>query len=102
MAAHETVQHAPAGPRGVLPEQLADVLTGLQRLIRRRLRLGSDRPPLGAAQADPLRLVTARPGIRVSEAARELLLAGNSVSTLVNRLTKDGYLVRETDPEDRR
>jgi DNA-binding MarR family transcriptional regulator len=46
--------------------------------------------------------VTARPGIRVSEAARELLLAGNSVSSLVNRLTKEGYLVRETDPEDRR
>src|SRR5215470_3257021 len=102
MAAEETVRDAPAEPRGGLHEPLADVLAGLQRLIRRRLRVGRTRPPLGAAQADLLRLVTARPGIRVSDAARELLLAGNSVSSLVNRLTRDGYLIRETDPADRR
>jgi DNA-binding MarR family transcriptional regulator len=38
----------------------------------------------------------------VSDAAKQLYLAGNSVSTLVNQLTKDGYLRRETDPADRR
>jgi DNA-binding MarR family transcriptional regulator len=46
--------------------------------------------------------VMARPGIGVSAAARELHLAGNSVSTLVNQLVATRLLDRRTDPEDRR
>ncbi|MET7978405.1 MarR family transcriptional regulator [Streptomyces mirabilis] len=84
------------------PEALADVLAGVQRLIRRRLRGGTTAPPLRGAEVELLRLVVARPGIGVSEAAKELYLAGNSVSTLVNQLARDGYLNRETDPADRR
>ncbi|MEU1529274.1 MarR family winged helix-turn-helix transcriptional regulator [Streptomyces fagopyri] len=84
------------------PEALADTLAGVQRLIRRRLRDGMTAPRLRGAEVDLLRLVTARPGIGVSEAAKELYLAGNSVSTLVNQLARDGYLIRETDPADRR
>ncbi|WP_443063706.1 MarR family winged helix-turn-helix transcriptional regulator [Streptomyces sp. NBC_00659] len=84
------------------PEALADTLAGLRRLIRRRLRRGTAGPGLRGAEADLLRLVVDRPGIGVSEAAKELYLAGNSVSTLVNRLVADGCLVRETDPADRR
>ncbi|MGW3158577.1 MarR family winged helix-turn-helix transcriptional regulator [Streptomyces sp. NPDC001089] len=84
------------------PEALADTLAGVQRLIRRRLRGGMTAPRLRGAEVDLLRLVVARPGIGVSEAAKELYLAGNSVSTLVNQLARDGYLVRETDPADRR
>ncbi|MFF2993772.1 MarR family winged helix-turn-helix transcriptional regulator [Streptomyces sp. NPDC057950] len=84
------------------PEALADTLAGVQRLIRRRLRGGMTAPRLRGAEVDLLRLVMARPGIGVSEAAKELYLAGNSVSTLVNQLARDGYLIRETDPADRR
>ncbi|MET8037667.1 helix-turn-helix domain-containing protein [Streptomyces sp. NPDC005345] len=84
------------------PEALSDALAGLQRLIRRRLRGGTDGPQLRGAEIDLLRLVAARPGLGVSEAAKELYLAGNSVSTLVNQLVRDGYLIRETDPADRR
>ncbi|MET7942000.1 helix-turn-helix domain-containing protein [Streptomyces sp. NPDC005302] len=84
------------------PEALSDALAGLQRLIRRRLRGGTDGPRLRGAEVDLLRLVAERPGLGVSEAAKELYLAGNSVSTLVNRLVRDGYLVRATDPADRR
>lgn len=84
------------------PEALADALAGVQRLIRRRLRGGTTAPPLRGAEVELLRLVVARPGIGVSEAAKELYLAGNSVSTLVNQLVRDGYLNRETDPADRR
>ncbi|MFF0226855.1 MarR family winged helix-turn-helix transcriptional regulator [Streptomyces sp. NPDC004629] len=83
-------------------EELADTLVGIQRLIRRRLRGGSTGPPLRGAEVELLRLVQTRPGIGIKEAARELHLAGNSVSTLVNRLARDGHLVRETDPADRR
>ncbi|MGW1029964.1 MarR family winged helix-turn-helix transcriptional regulator [Streptomyces sp. NPDC002577] len=86
----------------MFPDALADALAGLQRLIRRRLRSGMTEPPLRGAQVELLRLVAARPGIRVSDAAKELYLAGNSVSTLVNQLGRAGYLLRETDPDDRR
>ncbi|MFE5813483.1 MarR family winged helix-turn-helix transcriptional regulator [Streptomyces sp. NPDC056479] len=84
------------------PEELADALVGVQRLIRRRLRREMPAPPLRSAEVELLRLVAERPGIRISEAAKELYLAGNSVSTLVNQLARQGYLVRETDPADRR
>ncbi|MER5753422.1 MarR family transcriptional regulator [Streptomyces sp. NPDC002088] len=84
------------------PRELADALVGAQRLIRRRLRAGLTVPRLRGAEAELLRLVETRPGIGVSDAAKELYLAGNSVSTLVNQLVRDGYLIRETDPADRR
>ncbi|MEV5987630.1 MarR family transcriptional regulator [Streptomyces sp. NPDC052051] len=83
-------------------DDLAVALAGVQRLIRRRLRGGMTAPRLRGAEVELLRLVVARPGIGVSEAAKELYLAGNSVSTLVNRLARDGYLIRATDPADRR
>jgi DNA-binding MarR family transcriptional regulator len=85
-----------------LPEALSEVLTGIQRLVRRRLRADMPTPRLRGAQVELLRLVVADPGIRVSSAAKELYLAGNSVSTLVNQLVKAGLLRRETDPADRR
>ncbi|MEV4551697.1 MarR family winged helix-turn-helix transcriptional regulator [Nonomuraea wenchangensis] len=85
-----------------LPDALAGVLTGIQRLLRRRLRRGLTGPRLRGAQVELLRLVSAHPGIGVSAAARELFLAGNSVSTLVNQLTTAGLLRRETGHDDRR
>ncbi|MES4891164.1 MarR family transcriptional regulator [Streptomyces sp. NPDC096012] len=83
-------------------EELADTLVRIQRLIRRRLRGGLTGPRLRGAEVELLRLVGSRPGIGISDAARELHLAGNSVSTLVNQLARDGFLLRETDPADRR
>lgn len=84
------------------PEELADALVGVQRLIRRRLRRQRPDPRLRGAEVELLRLVVARPGIGISDAAKDLGLAANSVSTLVNQLAKAGYLVREADPADRR
>nr|BFD86478.1 hypothetical protein StreXyl84_58790 [Streptomyces sp. Xyl84] len=83
-------------------EEPADALAGVQRLIRRRLRAGPTVARLRGAEAELLRLVESRPGIGVSEAAEELHLAGDSVSTLVDRPAADGRLVRETDPAGRR
>ncbi|MER6946973.1 MarR family transcriptional regulator [Nonomuraea sp. NPDC000554] len=85
-----------------LPDALVGVLTGIQRLVRRRLRQGPTGPRLRGAQVELLRLVAANPGIGVSAAAKELFLAGNSVSTLVNQLTAAGLLRRETCHDDRR
>jgi len=81
---------------------LEDVLVGINRLIRRRLRAGLEVPRLRGAEVELLRLVQARPGMRVSEAARELGLAGNSVSTLVKGLTELNLVERVVDPSDGR
>jgi DNA-binding MarR family transcriptional regulator len=83
------------------PDELIDALIGVQRLLRRRLR-PQIAPQLRGAEVELLRLVVTRPGLGISDAAKELYLAGNSVSTLVNQLSRQGYLVRETDPADRR
>jgi DNA-binding MarR family transcriptional regulator len=82
-------------------DELADALIGVQRRLKRLLRTRIA-PRLRGAEVELLRLVVGRPGIRVSAAAEELSLAGNSVSTLVNQLSRQGFLLRETDPEDRR
>ena len=59
------------------------------------MRHGWATEPLPTAQSELLRLVAARPGISVAEAARELRLAPNTVSTLVGRLADQGLLSRE-------
>ena len=84
------------------PDELADALVGVQRLIRRRLRREMPDPQLRGAEVELLRLVTAQPGIGISDAAKDLRLASNSVSTLVTQLVRLGYLTRETHPADRR
>ncbi|MBF8191169.1 MarR family transcriptional regulator [Nonomuraea sp. K274] len=86
-----------------LPDALISVMSGIQRLIKRRLlRESTTGPRLRGAQVELLRLVSATPGIGVSAAAKELYLAGNSVSTLVNQLTAAGLLRREPGHDDRR
>ncbi|MFD0634000.1 helix-turn-helix domain-containing protein [Catenulispora yoronensis] len=81
---------------------LDDVLAGIHRLLRRRLRAGLAVPRLRGAEVELLRLVQARPGLRVSVAAKELGLAGNSVSTLVRGLSELGLVERTADPSDGR
>ncbi|MEU5419583.1 MarR family winged helix-turn-helix transcriptional regulator [Streptomyces sp. NPDC020799] len=85
-----------------LSDELAGVLTGIHRMVRRRLWAGLTKPRLRGAEAELLHIVTERPGIGVSGAADELYLAANSVSTLVNQLVKAGLLRREADPSDGR
>jgi DNA-binding MarR family transcriptional regulator len=86
-----------------LAEDLSACLSLLHRTARRNVRTRLQHlEPLAGAQGDLLRLVVERPGISVSAAARELRLAGNSVSTQVQHLSRLGYLSRETSPVDRR
>jgi DNA-binding MarR family transcriptional regulator len=84
-----------------LADELMTVNAAMRRLVRRRLR--EEVPPrLRPAQVELMAVVGSRPGISVAAAARELRLADNSVSTLVNQLLGGGMLRRETDPDDRR
>jgi DNA-binding MarR family transcriptional regulator len=83
----------------------ADDLFSAFASIRRSARLAG-RPAelanLTGAQLDLVRLVRRRPNVSVAEAAAELRLAPNSVSTLVRQLTDSGLLVRRVDAADRR
>jgi DNA-binding MarR family transcriptional regulator len=84
-----------------LAGELMTLNAALRRLVRRRLR--EERPPtLRPAQVELMAVVGGRPGISVAAAARELRLADNSVSTLVNQLLAAGMVRREQDPDDRR
>jgi DNA-binding MarR family transcriptional regulator len=85
-----------------VPDDFAEVLHGVHRLMRRRLRAGTVGPPIRGAQVELLRLVGRHPGVRISHAAEHMGLAGNTVSTLVNQLVDAGLLRRETAADDRR
>jgi DNA-binding MarR family transcriptional regulator len=85
-----------------LAGELMDVTVAMRRLARRRLRDEMPPPRLRPAQVELMLVVGRRPGISVAAAARELHLADNSVSTLVNQLVGAEMLRRETDPADRR
>jgi DNA-binding MarR family transcriptional regulator len=85
-----------------LAERLLGAVQGIRRVVRRRARAEVPGFPLPGAQVEVLRVVADHPGIGVAAAARELHLAANSVSTLVNQLVDAGLLRREADPADRR
>jgi DNA-binding MarR family transcriptional regulator len=74
--------------------------------IRRSGRLLARRPvelsTLTASQVDLVRLLRRRPRVSVAEAAEELRLAPNTVSTLVRQLTDGGLMSRSPDAHDRR
>ncbi|MEV4147782.1 MarR family transcriptional regulator [Amycolatopsis sp. NPDC049691] len=85
-----------------LADRLLGAVQGIRRVVRRRVRADVPGFPLPGAQVEVLRVVADQPGIGVAAAARELHLAANSVSTLVNQLVEAGLLRREPDPADRR
>jgi DNA-binding MarR family transcriptional regulator len=74
----------------------------IRRAARRAARQAWTQQPLPPAQSELLRLAAARPGITVADAAQELRLAPNTVSTLVGRLTDAGLLSRERGAQDAR
>lgn len=84
----------------------ADQLLNVMTSIRRSGRLLAGRPvelsTLTSSQIDLVRVVWKQPGLSVKEAAEELGLAPNTVSTLVRQLTDEHLLVRRVDPVDRR
>jgi DNA-binding MarR family transcriptional regulator len=81
---------------------LLEAVHRIRRLVRQRIRAEWGSPPLPEAQLEVVRLVKARPGLRVQEAAEALGVAPNTVSTLVRLLEAAGLLERRGDPRDRR
>jgi DNA-binding MarR family transcriptional regulator len=87
-------------------EAFADAFLAAAASIRRSLRRQAGRPvefgSLTGSQLELVRLLRRRPGISVADAAKELRLASNTVSTLVGQLIGAGLVVRHIDPSDRR
>jgi DNA-binding MarR family transcriptional regulator len=83
----------PEGSQALAADLLAAV-GAIRRIARRAARGAWQQQPLAPAQSELLRLAAARPGISVADAAHELRLAPNTVSTLVGRLTAEGLLNR--------
>ena len=81
---------------------LLTAIGAVRRTARRAVQQAWDQEPLPPARSELLRLVARRPGITVAEAAHELHLAQNTISTLVSKLAAEHLLDRGTDTADRR
>jgi len=84
----------------------ADRLLAAVAAVRRSGRRLAGRPaelsPLTGAQLELVKLLRRRPDVSVAEAADELNLAANTVSTLVGQLVEAGLVRRRVDRADRR
>jgi len=74
--------------------ELLAAMGAVRRVARRAVRSSAQAGALPPARSELLRLTARRPGISVAEAAQELRLAPNSVSTMVSQLAADGLLTR--------
>jgi len=92
----------PASRTISLPSELAKVLARIGRALRYRTRDAREALEVTQSEADLLRLLDRRPGLRVQDAAVELGVASNSVSTLVKQLIRTGLVQRASDPLDGR
>jgi DNA-binding MarR family transcriptional regulator len=81
---------------------LLDAMSSIRRTTRRRAGRPAVLAQLTGSQLELVRLVRRRPGVSVAQAAEELRLAPNTVSTLVGQLTGAGLMSRLPDAQDRR
>jgi len=99
-------RQVPAGDRdqvaAATAAELFTAISVIRRAARRSTRQVWTQQPLPPAQSEVLRLAAARPGLTVADAAQELRLAPNTVSTLVGRLAEAGLLTREKSAQDGR
>jgi DNA-binding MarR family transcriptional regulator len=82
--------------------ELLAAIGAIRRVARRTVRNSPAAGALAPARSELLRLAARRPGISVAEAAHELCLAPNSVSTMVSRLAADGLISRGRADSDGR
>jgi DNA-binding MarR family transcriptional regulator len=93
------VEGGPSAATGVL---LSDTVARLRRAMRRAARAADPGNPLSVAQLEVLACVADQPGIRPGRLARQLMLAANSVTTLVNALHARGLIERAHATDDAR
>jgi DNA-binding MarR family transcriptional regulator len=74
----------------------------ISRALRYRTRAAHQALGVTDSESELLRLLRRQPGMRVQDAASEMGIASNSVSTLVKQLTRLGLVERTADPQDGR
>jgi hypothetical protein len=89
---------APAEAAKAEAAELLAAIGAVRRVARRAVRGSATSGALPPARSELLRLAARRPGIGVAEAAQELRLAPNSVSTMVSQLAAAGLLHRGRAP----
>ncbi|MDI6871381.1 MAG: MarR family transcriptional regulator [Bacillota bacterium] len=82
-------------------EEIAELLGVITRGLRRRME-AHDRSGLTIPQLMALRLVTCHPGLTLTDLSRKMGLANSTVSGIVDRLEREGLLLRVPDARDRR
>ena len=85
-----------------VPEELLDSLSSIRRALRRYSGRPVELSSLTGAQLELVRLLRRRPGTSIADAALELRVAPNTVSTLVRQLGEAGVVARAVDRDDRR
>lgn len=90
------------GTSSQLAEELLDAISAVRRALRREAGAVAEAATLTAAQLQLVRVVHRRPGVSVADAAVELGVAPNTVSTLVHQLLAAAVLERRSGPPDRR
>jgi DNA-binding MarR family transcriptional regulator len=88
--------------RQVVADELLSEMASIRRTIRRYAGRPLELSALTGSQLELVRLMRRRPGVSVAEAASDLRLAPNTVSTLVRQLTEAGLVSRSVDSSDRR
>ena len=74
----------------------------ISRALRYRTRAAHAELGVTDSESELLRIIRRRPGLRVQDAANEMGIASNTVSTLVKQLARAGLLERSSDPQDAR
>lgn len=99
--ADAAARHATLAPVAALATDIGASITRFRRALQRsaRQRIGTELSP---AEVELLSVIADAPGLPVHEAARQLGAAPNTVSTLIRRLTAQGFVRRETVEGDRR
>jgi DNA-binding MarR family transcriptional regulator len=91
-----------ADSAGESAAELLDAVSSVRRAARRAARGSRQTEPLPPAQSELLRLAARMPRLTVAEAAQELRLAPNTVSTLIGKLADQGLLKRVPSSTDGR
>jgi DNA-binding MarR family transcriptional regulator len=80
---------------------VTDVVPAVMRQIRQEMRAAAA-PALTVAQMRALLFVSRNPDTNLSALAEHLGIGLTGASGLVDRLVRDGLLLRDTDPNERR
>jgi DNA-binding MarR family transcriptional regulator len=91
-------------PRGLtrLAQEIDQHLSAIRRILRQPAEAEFARGGLTGPQRGVMQVVVRSGGLSLKECSREVGLSHSTVSGIVDRLEKQGLIVRQTDKQDRR